>query len=300
MGKYNFLDTLNKEQLLALQDVCEDQNLLTCIANILSDNDSPLYSSSREIYINEELREKYEDIAKNLKIDELKFLIDLGFKGPGNNKGLPSYIRNLDKSVLIYANKEVKELASAVYNINNMMTFSDVYNIGYTYQPDTAMYTSSIDIRKNNLVKELMERTDYFSYLDEFFSDEQVKEDCEGTYNCYMYIKEYIYQMLKINPYFSLENIFDESKKKKGLVTEYFTEICKYLYDLRESIPNSRLSVLNNKISNLSKQVPNKLSESQNKFIDMLSFGTTAEKLERKDFGDLQRIIYVPRNFYKH
>ena len=299
MSKYKFLETLTKEQLLALQNVSKDEDILKYIDAILSKSKLPSYESGRKIYIDDKYNDRYEEIAKNLRISDVMFIPDLVFRGKGNNAGLSTNLGVIDLNVLLYANKDIQELAS-IYGIKDENRFSYIFFLGSLYDYGEKTNNIYTQLKNNKLVQETINRANYFSYLDEFFQNQEYVYKCEGSYNSIMYMKEFIYQMLSKDSNFSFENLFDEKEDKQKLVLEYFQDICKYLYNLRESVPNSRLSAFNNKISYAAKNEYKILKKHQQQFVDMLAFGTTLEKLENKDYEDFNRLLYVPNRFYRN
>lgn len=298
MGKYDFLGTLNKGQLLGLREATDDENLLLNINALLKNESVPSYESNRKIYIIDEKKEQYESIAKNLKIDDLSFFRKLIFEGKGNNLGSYGYFNYIDDARLLFANEEVRKLAN-FYGIKKFIDFHEVYVFGDTEIGKKKLVNIGNELKNDDIVKNVLARIKYFSYLDEFFLDDRNIKECEGTYNSYMFIKEYIYQLLNLYPDVTVDDLFSGLDSKKDLVTQYFQEICIYLYTLRESIPKARLSAFNPKISFASKYRHEKLDRDYSLFADMLAFGTTLEKLQNKDFEDYQRIIYVPRGSIK-
>lgn len=296
MGKYDFLETLNKEQLLGLQNACEDENLLKYVANILASSNLPSYESTRTVYINDTDTSKYESIASSLDLKDLKFFKELVFDGKGNNIGMASALRKVDKAILIYSNKDVQNIAK-MYGIPTLGRFWHIYNHGVYYQDEWKKCTA---LRENERIKKVADEANYFRYLDEFFKDEQNVIDCEGTYNSYMYIKEYIYHLISLNKDANIDDLFKENADKKKIIRESFKDICEYLYNLRESVPNSRLSAFNNKISYAGKNDRDAFTEQQLLFMDMLAFGTTLEQLEKRDYKDYGRLVYVPKKYYNN
>lgn len=294
MGKYDFLRTLNKEQLLGLREATDDADLLLNINSLLKNEAVPSYESNRKIYITDEKEEEYESIAKSLKIDDLSFFRKLVFEGKGNNLGSYGYYNFIDDARLLFDNEEVRKLAN-FYGIRRFIDFHEVYISGNTKVGSKQLVNIGTELKNSDIVKNALDHIKYFSYLDEFFLNERNIKESEGTYNSYMFIKEYIYQLLNLYPDVTVDELFSDFDSKKDLVIEYFQEICTYLYTLRESIPNARLSAFNPKISFASKYRHEKLDKTYSLFADMLAFGTTLEKLQNKNFEDYQRIIYVPQ-----
>ena len=298
MGTYDFLNTMNKEQLLCLRESTTDENLKQAVNNLLTSPLNSSFKSDREIYINLENEGKYREIIKNLKIDELPFLSRLVFSAPYNTK--PNYrYKTLDVCALIYHNEAIKKLAHEKYGLHSYVEFYLAFVMGNTKNRNSAPEISLTDLKNEPLILELLNRVQSFSYLEEFFQNKLNQVLYEGCYNSYMYVKEYIFQMLMLYPNLTKEDILADWQTKLELVMSEFFAICNYLYQARSKVPNGRLSACNDKIVYYAKYPHEKFNDKQELFSSMLSFGTTLDKIKEKNYEDYKRLIYVPRDFYK-
>lgn len=213
----------------------------------------------------------------------------------GNNIGSSCNNRILDTPSILYTKERVRELL-ANYGINNLFSFSKLF-FYHKYSgnkvEDNKVYH---EIMESKEIQEELLALRYFSYLDNFFKDEEMIKKYEGVFNTYMYIREYILSMIKRDSSFTFENIFDSFDEKKEIVVDNFKDICSYLLSVRELINGLRLSFGNTKIAYNSRKEDKEFTEYQRMFINGLAFGTTKEKLENGDYTDLSRIIYLPKN----
>lgn len=305
MKKYDFLKTMSIEKLIALKEVTTDELLKDNIEVVLGSNKDDfsreLYSSDRSTYITPELDDDYKRLINNLKISDLKFFYDLACTGLGNNAGYQSSISDINEMSLVYGYPNVKELL-AEYGVNRYwkyrnMCFDCVPVKGYLRESNySEEFKIFEEINKQELIKKAKEETQYFRGLDSFFSCDENKVLYEGTYNAYMYMKDYLYHVLSEDNNISLDNILMSHKEKVVIVKRYIQDIAEYLYFLKSRITDSRLAVFNNKIRFIVKKRPSKFSDQQQQFAELVAFGISKENLEKKDYKEMERLIYIPKN----
>lgn len=302
MKDFSFLKTMTLKQLIALKDSTNDEDLKENILALIGTNQekysSHFYSSDRTEQVTKELDKAYLKVIKSVKINDLDFFVRLVCNGKGNNIGINSSCSSLDQAILIYEYPEAKELIKQ-YGIKKILDFFLLYNNGWYKDYFAVKERAALEFLKmEDLIKEAEHETQYLRYLEEFFKDEKQRKLYEGVYNSYMYIKEYIYKCLALNPESSLEEIFADYQRNRELITIYFQEICSYLLNIRRRIPNSRLSAFNNKIAFAARYKYDTLNEIQSDFAKLLALGTSRENLENKNFEDMERLVYIPKRFF--
>lgn len=299
MEKYSFLQTMDIEELIALRNATNDKELIANIQGVLGNNKNNYsrrsYSSDRFLFIDSSLDLKYKNLIRDLKISNLRFFQDLVCTGVGNNAGYQTSISNLDEISLVYGSPMVSEELNKL-GIDRFWKYRNICQLGFISSRSSLVESKlAEEIKDNELINETRKEAEYFRYLDAFFSSEENKALYEGAYNSYMYIKDYLYRLLSYDENLSLKEILDKQNEKVVIVREYIQEICKHLLDLRTRITDSRLSAFNNKVRYVAKKMPNNFTDHQNQFVELVSFGTTKENLEKKDYSDVERLLYIPR-----
>lgn len=129
------------------------------------------------------------------------------------------------------------------------------------------------------------------STLEEFYKDPKNVYDYEGVYNTLNYIKNYIYYCLDEK---SSIDIFEDYDEKVKLVTERFPAIAKYLYDIMSGT-KLQLSIGNNGLYGAISKDGKSFTNNQYKIVEAVAFGTDLKKLEREDYTDSKRLLFLPR-----
>lgn len=298
---YEFLYQLTKNQLNNLLICTTDDNLKVAIKKVLInkgdiEENYLKFLSERSIYENDELLPRYNEISSKLNINSLDFLKKLAYREKGNNIGPSCNYRFIDTPCLLYENEEIRKLL-ADFNIRSLLTFSELFLF---YKCPGIISSSESDnfdkIMESKEMKDELEKLRYFSYLDNFFKNEEMIRKYEGVFNTYMYIREYIFSQLSASQTFTKDNLFDDFDEKTQIVIDNFKDISSYLLSIRESINGLRLSFGNTKIAYNSRKDDKEFTDYQKLFINGLAFGTTKEKLENGNYTDLSRIIYLPKN----
>lgn len=298
---YDFLYQLTKNQLNNLLSCTTDENLKVAIKKVLFnkgdiEENYLNFLSERSNYENDELLTRYNDISNSLNINSLDFLTKLTYRDKGNNIGTSVWHHYLDTAAFLYENEEIRKLL-ALYNIRNFDKFYSLFLFyGFPSDIKSGEYESFDEFMERKEIKDELEKLRYFSYLDNFFKNEEMIKKYEGVFNTYMYIREYIFSKLSTSQTFSKDNLFDDFDEKTQIVIDNFKDICSYLLSVRESINGLRLSFGNIKIAYNSRKDDKEFTDYQKLFINGLAFGTTLEKLENGDYTDLSRIIYLPKN----
>lgn len=298
---YEFLYQLTRSQLNDLLNCTTDENLKNAIKKVLLnkgdiDDEYLKFLSERSIHENDLELDRYNAIANTLNIKSLDFLTGLAYREKGNNIGPSCNYRYIDTPCILYENEEIRKML-ADYNIRSLLTFSELF-LFYKYPGiiSSREYENFYKIMESKEMKDELEKLRYFSYLDNFFKDEEMIKKYEGVFNTYMYIREYIFARLSEDQTFSKDNVFDDFDEKAQIVIDNFKDISSYLLSVRESINGLRLSFGNTKIAYNSRKDDKEFTDYQKLFINGLAFGTTKEKLENGDYTDLARIIYLPKN----
>ena len=107
------------------------------------------------------------------------------------------------------------------------------------------------------------------------------------------YIKNYIYYCAKEKDEICEEDVFKEKQKKKGIVTANLLNIATYLEEIKEGT-KLRLSIGDGSltVSIREKTVP--LTEKQEILVDALTFGMPLEKLQKGNYEDAKRLLFLP------
>lgn len=134
-------------------------------------------------------------------------------------------------------------------------------------------------------------------FLENFFKDKDYIEGHEGVYNTLNYIKNYIYYLLINNNNLNKEDIFIDYDDKYKIVTEQISEIANYLYELRKTDIELKLSIGNAGLYNTTKRIDTAkpLSRFQKRFVSAIAFGTSYEKLEKRNYEDCKRLLFIQR-----
>lgn len=300
---YAFLYQLTKEQLNNLLNCTTDNNLKIAINKVLInkgdiDDNYLRFLSERSTYETDALLARYNDISNSLNVNSLDFLTKMAYFEKGNNIGPSCNYHYLDTAVFLFTNEEIRKMLAS-YGVNDVFKLSKIIYYHKYYVDAKEMNATFSEIMDRKEIKEELEKLRYFSYLDNFFKKEDNIRKFEGTFNTYMYIREYIFLQLSSSETFNKDNIFDDFDQKVELVIANFRDICSYLYNVRETIRGLRLSIGNTKIAYNSKKDDKEFTDYQKIFINGLAFGTTLEKLDNGDYTDLTRLIYLPKNKVK-
>ncbi len=293
-----FLNTMDIEELFALMKVTTDNELKENISLVLGKNSSKYsrlnYSSERSSCITSSLDEYYRHLIEELKISDLEFLEDLVFKGLGNNIGYQTGLGKVYETNLVYGDKNVQSFLKE-NGIDKLWKFINICELGYIREKSQKEKELANKVRTSDIINKTTEEASYFRYLDAFFANEENRVLYEGTFNSYMYIKDYLYRLLALDKTISITQVFDEQRKKVSIAKQYIQEISIYLLGIRSRITDSRLSAFNNKLKFVAKSKPSELTRFQRQYIELVSFGTSLDKLKNKDFSDIERLIYIPK-----
>lgn len=297
MNKFEFLKDISIKHLESLYEVTTDQTLKDNIENVLKNSRQYMaeyYSSDRYSYIDESLSQAYLKLIDNLLLEDLDFYTDLVCLSRGNNRGANANYNFLDKPILMYYYPGVRE-ALFKYDIRFMKQFHNIFFFGSRYYEGKKDESLVQEIKCIPEVIEAEEKTQYFKYLEEFFNNEENRYYYEGSYNSYMYIKDSLYKILS-NHSTNISDILKETQEKSILVLKYLQEICRYLYELKESVSDCRISACNNRhiIQVIKGKQDPRLNKKQ--LTELLALGITKYELDKLDFSPLERLIYIPRN----
>lgn len=135
--------------------------------------------------------------------------------------------------------------------------------------------------------------------MENFFTQAENRENYEGLYNTFQYIKNYIYYCAQDKEKVDEYDIFKDEQEKKGIVTANLVNIATYLEEIREGT-KLRLSVGNASltVSTREKTVP--LTKRQEDLVEALAFGMPLEKLQKGNYEDAKRLLYLPRQIKKN
>lgn len=135
-------------------------------------------------------------------------------------------------------------------------------------------------------------------YISLLFQDGGLKRDYEGTYNTLNYLINAIYKEIAFydGRIPSKERLFTDIILRREAVEDNFVKIVEYLWQTRESIPNSRLSIGNHGLTKNRSKSGDSFSITQQLFIDAIAHGCTINELEDNNFEGAKRLIYVPHN----
>ena len=272
---YNFLKRLNETDLTELEDIIlgkmSTEELLKEIE--VAKNKSLHFEHNNYDFVSghipnydKELEEKCTEILKQIQINDVFFLL-VSFLNKGNTK-----YSNIYEVPIFYKNLEDK---NALENLNILLRMA--YRTYYYYRTNHEIQ-STLDLW----------------IVDELFKNNLFQKDFEGPYNMLNYIKNYIYQLLKQKKEITPEDIYEDYYEKRELVTIQIKDISSYLCKIRNGT-NLRLCISNAGLSKNTNKTGNKITFDQSLYIDALSFGTTLEKLENKDYEDYKKLLYLPK-----
>lgn len=134
--------------------------------------------------------------------------------------------------------------------------------------------------------------------LDDFFKNYHNVNSHEGVYNTFNYVKNYIYGLLISNQNIFKEDIFADYEDKYCLVCEQIADIASYLYEIRKDADEIKLSIGNAGLyaTTMRNDTIKPLSRFQRRFVDAIAFGISYEKLEKKDYEECKRLLFVPKD----
>lgn len=134
--------------------------------------------------------------------------------------------------------------------------------------------------------------------LETFFKDHYQIESHEGVYNTFNYIKNYIYYLLMNSSSLDRDGVFALYDDKFKMVSEQLADIASYLYEMRNDASELKLSIGNAGLYNTTRRVDNSkpLSRFQRRFADAIAFGISYDKLEKRDYEECKRLLFVERN----
>lgn len=298
MDNFAFLRTMDIEELIALMNVTTDEVLKENISHVLGKNGSWYsrndYSSDRSTYITPSLDSNYRTLISDVKIEDIEFFQNLVCKGVGNNIGYHSGLNKIETAHLVYGDAHIQSFLKE-YGVDRLWKFINVLEYGCVKDRSIKDRKIACKIKESSIIKDALEEAKYLRYFETFFENAENRELYEGTFNSYMYMKDYLYRLLTNNDDISMPEVFSEQRKKFILAKDSIQDISKFLLDIRTRISDSRLSAFNNKLRFCAKSKPSVLTDYQRQYIELVSFGTSLEQLENKDFSDTERLIYIPK-----
>lgn len=244
---------------------------------------------------------------KNRKIEIARIYEKNSVNSIFNSDSVPNYDSRLEnKCSKVLENILVNELPfflGSMRSPRNTM-FSNFYDIEEHYKSQAKV---NDDLR---LLLQISSRL-YFYYrnkeiilpsetlrlkkVDDIFKNNPTLQgELIGPYNMLNYIKDYIYSLLKQNPNIDREDVFKDYSEKKELVNLRLRDISSYLLEIRNGT-NLKLCICNLSLSKNAEKVSKYNTIDQDLFIDTLAFGTTLEKIENRDYGDYQKLLYLPQ-----
>lgn len=280
--EYKFLEELTDKELEELKSVLLEENK------------------------RKEFMMKIEKI-KNRKIEIARIYEKNSVNSIFNSNSVPNYDSQLEnKCSKVLENILVNELPfflRSMCSSRNTM-FSDFYGM-------EKYYKSQEKINDDLLLFIRISSYLYFYYRDKkiilpgetlglkkvddiFKNNSSLQEELIGPYNMLNYIKNYIYSLLKQNPNIDKEDVFKDYSEKKELVNLRLGDISSYLLEIRNGT-TLKLCICNNSLSRNAEKVSKHNTIDQDLFIDTLAFGTTLEKIENRDYGDYQKLLYLPQ-----
>lgn len=280
--EYKFLEELTDKELEELKSVLLEENK------------------------RKEFMMKIEKI-KNRKIEIARIYEKNSVNSIFNSDSVPNYDSRLEnKCSKVLENILVNELPfflGSMRSPRNTM-FSNFYDIEEHYKSQAKV---NDDLR---LLLQISSRL-YFYYrnkeiilpsetlrlkkVDDIFKNNPtLQEELIGPYNMLNYIKDYIYSLLKQNPNIDREDVFKDYSEKKELVNLRLRDISSYLLEIRNGT-NLKLCICNLSLSKNAEKVSKHNTIDQDLFVDTLAFGTTLEKIENRDYGDYQKLLYLPQ-----
>lgn len=268
--KYRFLDNLNESQIKGLENVLlgitsneEMLNEIQLLKNKKYSINGYDFDSSYIPNYDEELEKRCLEILSKIKINDLFFFL-ASFKNKANTR----YLR---------------PTASFYSDVFDEFTYEDLITlIGLTWNVYRC-YDNS-DMLKPDL---------YLNKVNSMFQNHKFCKDYEGPYNMFNYIKNYIYLLLAQDKKIDTKDIFDSYQEKRKLVTIKFKDISSYLYEIRNGT-NLRLCISNAGLSRNVTKVGDTLTFSQEVFRDALAFGTTLDNIEKGNYEDYKKLLYLP------
>lgn len=168
--------------------------------------------------------------------------------------------------------------------------------------PFISLFSNSLT-SGNNKIHDLSIRRYYstgkLEDMEAFFTKTENRENYEGLYNTFQYIKNYIYYCAQDKEEVTEKDIFKDEQEKRGIVTANLVNIATYLEEIREGT-KLRLSVGNASltVSTREKTVP--LTKRQEDLVEALAFGMPLEKLQKGNYEDAKRLLYLPRQIKKN
>ena len=251
------------------------------------------------VLLEENKRKEFMEEIKNRKIEIARIIPVF------NSDSVPNYDSRLEnKCSKVLENILVNELPfflGSMRSPRNTM-FSNFYDIEEHYESQAKV---NDDLRlllqisshlyfyyRNNI---LPSETLRLKKVDDIFKNNPTLQgELIGPYNMLNYIKDYIYSLLKQNPNIDREDVFKDYSEKKELVNLRLRDISSYLLEIRNGT-NLKLCICNLSLSKNAEKVSKHNTIDQDLFIDTLAFGTTLEKIENRDYGDYQKLLYLPQ-----
>ena len=261
------IDALDRKELIELKRNCEKKIREKSINNnLLAGN--LLTEKYNGFHINDNVYSFYQ----KTDIKDLAFLYRSMKHFPSVNHNGSLYTYDL-----LYRNPEYRELLRK-YNIRNNLEL-------YRKQDGTTKLVKGLDD-----LNEAILNTFKIAYLVDFFKDFDNVYAYQSIYNVFLYITNTLNNVLKDIEVFTDE----ECEAKKKIIIENLRDIANYLSSYRDSIPNAKLSLANNSISKMPSQKLDVITFNVSTLVDAISFGTSLEKLEKKDYEDCKSLVFIP------
>ena len=223
--------------------------------------------------------ERLQHYLESTCIKDINFLHENLNFSTGNNRRGP-----LGREELLLINKEANDVAKH-YGITNSFELSNIF-----------WRDRSHPLFKNQIIRELYQKVQKLSYLDEVFRDQKNCMNYQGSYITFQYVKSYLEGVLvEDNLQLDADLVYRNYKKKIEIVTENLIPIAQQLLLSRDSIPGARIAVCNNSLTRIANKKPSSLiTYRQKMFIEAIAFGTTLEKLQSENYKDAKQLIYLP------
>lgn len=288
MSNYPFLDKLATEELMDLQQmlILNPNFINEQISN--REDCSALYKYPKDYTVKgvitaiDEVESKTLEVLSNIKLTELDFL-KTSFSETGNNKR--KLIIPID---FVLYDKKGYEIAKS-YDIRDFVKYKKLSKESKDWFDDIEP------------IKDILNRSSYISYLEEFFKDPDTIKLFPGALNTYNYIKAHLYEVVDGNsssPIAIRDSLFEEYESKVKIVTENFHTIASELLFVRESIPKEkmpRLSISNDLLKSYVRNQEYNVSRKQQLLINAIAFGTSLESLDNQDYSDSKRLIFTKK-----
>jgi len=240
------------------------------------------------------------------ELEELRYYIVLGKDA---SKGLIeeidrkiSFMKSIDLGLIDFSSDRMpnyrEENENRCIELLNEIKLNELSFLVSSMTRDAKGVNAMTYLPLSKLGKEInFDNCTLFSF-DNFFKNHYEVESHEGVYNTFNYIKNYIYYLLINNKNLDRDDVFALYDDKYQMVSEQIADIASYLYEMRNDFSELKLSIGNGGLYGTTKRIDTSkpLSKFQRRLADAIAFGISYDKLEKRDYEECKRLLFVERN----